>query len=163
MPKTKTRSRRKTATQDIKPYATSLQEILLCYPKAFWDDVKSAVEAAGGDCLTLWEVKPIGDAHQVQWSHASHAAHLVWLQMYSRQGGPILSESAPKSIAEALAALGLPWPCTRETAKASYRAAIKAVHPDAGGCEEQTKAINAAWENLERYFDIADLFTREEV
>jgi hypothetical protein len=166
MPTTKSRrssKRRKVKdTSDIKLHMTSLQEMLLCYSKEFWQDIKAAVEAGGGRTLTPWEVKPISKAHQVIWSHTIHAAHLVQLQLQGKAHF-VDGETPPSGLEEALALLEIEWPCSRDKAKAAYKAAIKTAHPDAGGCEEQTKALNDAWERLERYFDLTELFAVEEV
>lgn len=49
-------------------------------------------------------------------------------------------------VVEALAVLGLAWPCTERDFRAAYRSRSKQTHPDAGGKAASFIEVNAAYE-----------------
>jgi hypothetical protein len=61
-------------------------------------------------------------------------------------------ELAPADLKSALETLGLPWPVSREQAKARWRELVKLHHPDANGgdagAEARVKTINEAYSRL---------------
>lgn len=65
---------------------------------------------------------------------------------------PPAADAAPADLKGALETLGLPWPVTRDQAKARWRELVKVHHPDANGgdaaAEARVKSINAAYTRL---------------
>lgn len=155
-PKRRVRRTRKaysgSASQtDIKIASNNLYELLLIYPKPFWEDIALLVKS-NSKTPTIWDVKPISQRHRVKWSHANHAAHIVWLKIHGKSLKPS-PMPMPKSLAEALEVLELKHPCSLQEAKNAYKKRIRLVHPDQGGNQDEAKAVNRTWELVRNYLE----------
>jgi hypothetical protein len=58
----------------------------------------------------------------------------------------------PERGRQALAVLGLAWPCGVEDVKSAYRRLARERHPDAGGTPEDFVALQTAYETATKYF-----------
>lgn len=82
-------------------------------------------------------------------SNRRHSQSAFYLKPEPNGGRP---PDLPVSVRthQALALLGLTWPCDSEDLKATYRRRSKEVHPDVGGSPEEFRRLQAAYEHVSR-------------